>query len=220
MERAQGIDVSHHHPVRDWDAVLAAGMDIFGAKATNGRGFDPTFAAHRDGARAQPFELVLYYHFPMPTSSAVSQADLLVNVATAGGGLRDNERLVLDVEPNDGWCPDIRFVEEWVQEAIRLGGDRRLFVYTSARVWKEELGSPTWPSAIATDLWVPRYDGDDAREGPEPALPVDRQGLPVWPRWTLWQDSETFVCPGVAGPCDHNVWRGDREDLLAYVKRP
>ncbi|MES2339331.1 MAG: glycoside hydrolase family 25 protein [Pseudomonadota bacterium] len=215
MARAQGIDVSHHHRVTDWEKVAAQGFEIFGAKATNGGATDPAFVDHRAGARAHPFDLAVYFHFPTPKSSAIAQADHLIEAVSGGGGLRANERIALDVEWDEGnqWCPDIRFVDEFVREAVRLVGDRRMFVYTSARVWAQYLGGASWPAAVVTDLWAPRY-------GPsEPVLPVDRGNFPPWPRWAMWQDSESFDCPGVDGPCDHDVWRGDRDDLLAYIGR-
>jgi GH25 family lysozyme M1 (1,4-beta-N-acetylmuramidase) len=214
MERAHGIDVNHFRRVLDWDQVASQGFEIFGAKATNGTATDEAFAVHRDGARQLPFDLVAYYHFPTPRTSALAQAGHLVDVVTAGG-LRPNERIALDVEwdARNQWCPDLRFVDEFVHEATRLIGDRRMFLYTSAGVWSQRLGGPSWPGAIATDLWVPRYnDGSN-----EPALPRDAAGFLIWPRWTMWQDGETFSCPGVDGPCDHNVWRGDRADLQAWV---
>lgn len=221
MVRAHGIDVSHHHRVTDWDKLAAQGFQIFGAKATNGLGVDPTFLEHRDGARQLPFDLVTYFHFPTPKSSAVAQADHFVEQVL--GRMKDNERLALDVEldqrgtarTDDDWCPDVRFVDEFVRETLRLVGDRRMFLYTSARVWHDDLGSPAWPAAIATDLWAPRYGSGSA----VPLLPTDRNGFLVWPRWTMWQDSGAYSCPGVDGPCDHDVWRGDAEDLRAYVLR-
>lgn len=218
IPRAHGIDVSHHHRVVDWDKVRAQGFDIFGAKATNGQGIDIAFSDHVAGARDSDFELVVYYHFPTSRSSAVSQADRFVDVV---GNLRENERLCLDVErdrngtddPTDDWTPPLQFVEEFTRELMRLVPDRRHFVYTSARVWHDELGSPTWPTAVGTALWAPRY-----RSGAlEPPLPVDRNGQLVWPRWTMWQDSETYSCPGVDGPCDHDVFAGTPEDLRRYV---
>jgi len=214
MERAQGIDVSHHRYVNDWAKLAGAGLSFLGVKATNGQGTDRQFVGHLAGARAAAFELVVYYHFPTPRSSAVAQADNFVNAVTAGG-LRPNERLALDVELYEDldWCPDIRFVEEFTLEVIRLVDDRRPLIYTSSRVWKMPrfINSATWAKAIGTDLWAPRY-GDV-----EPELPVDAAGLPVWPKWTIWQDSEEYSCPGVSGPCDHNVFRGDVDELRAYA---
>lgn len=188
-------------------------MTFFGAKATNGRGVDPTFIAHRNGARQQPFALVAYYHFAKPGTPALDQANHLLDRV---GPLRDNERLVLDVErdPETDWCPNLEFVDTFVRELVRATPDRRPIVYTSARVWKERIGSRPWGAAIACDLWAPRYESGEQ----EPALPVDHEGYPVWPKWTAWQDSESFVCPGVDGPCDHNVFRGDVDELRAYAK--
>lgn len=216
MERAHGIDVSHHHPVTHWDRVVSAGVQLFGAKATNGTLVDRTFMAHRAGARANPFDLVLYYHFPTPNSRVHEQADHFVDAVMAGGGLRDNERLVLDVEPdpnNDDWCPSLEWIGAFIRRLTFAAPDRRPLVYTSARVWHDFLGEQ-WPDAILTDLWAPRYKSG----AKEPALPVDMLDFPIWPKWTIWQDSRDWVCRGVSGPCDHNVFNGDRAALQAYAK--
>lgn len=216
MQRAQGIDVSHYHAVTDWAAVMDAGIWMFGAKATQGTMYvDPTFRAHRDGARSMPFALVIYYHFATPhrelgfalsSGDPVKQAAHFLDVV---GPLRDNERLALDVE-GEGAPPPI-----WIDAFLaQLPQDRRNLIYTSSRIWRDELGAPAWPDAIATDLWVPRYSST------EPILPADRDGFPIWPRWTIWQDSEKFACPGVDGPCDHNVFRGDLDELRAYARLP
>jgi lysozyme len=211
MDRAQGIDVSHHTPVYDWKAVYDAGMSFVGIKATNGVGTDPMFTRHRAGSRTQPFELTAYYHFPKPGSPpSVQAARFLATVGT----LLPRDRLALDVEldPLTNWCPDVAFVDAFVRYLVDRVPDRRTIVYTSARVWKELMGSPSWPGAIATDLWVPRYAAD------EPALPVDGAGLPVWPKWTIWQDSESFTCPGVSAPIDHDWFNGMIDDLRTYAK--
>jgi GH25 family lysozyme M1 (1,4-beta-N-acetylmuramidase) len=209
VDRAVGIDVSHHHRVTDFGAVIDAGMSFFGAKATNGRAVDPTFLEHRNGARQQPFDLCLWYHFPKPGTPAIEQA---ANLLDTVGALRDNERLVLDVEldPLTNWCPDLGFVDAFVR-AIATP-DRRPLVYTSARVWQEYLGSPSWPAAVLCDLWAPRYGHD------EPTPPRDAEGYMVWPGVTIWQDSESFECPGVDGRCDHNVFRGTVGELRTYAK--
>jgi lysozyme len=210
--RAQGIDVSHHHPVTDFMKIVDAGMTIFGAKATNGRGIDPTFVAHRDGAREKPFDLVLYYHFPKPGTPR-EQAEHFVDEV---GPLHDNERLVIDVEwdRDTDWCPDVTWVDAFVHELLGRVGDRRPLVYTSPRVWADYLHGDFWSRAIATDLWIPRYGSGDH----EPAMPSDKGGFPLWPKWTIWQDSESFVCPGVDGPCDHNVFNGDADELRRYTR--
>ncbi len=212
MGRAEGIDVSHHHPVLNFTDVMNAGIQFFGAKATEGRSYrDPTFRAHRDGARAHPFVLAVYYHFAKG-GDPVKEAGHLLDVA---GELRANERLALDIEGPD--APGVPWIDSFVGELVRVYPDRRPLIYTSARIWHDMLGSPSWPAAIVTDLWAPRY-------GPnEPNLPLGPVGVakgqfPIWPRWTFWQDSESFACPGVAGPCDHNVFRGDVDELRAYAK--
>ena len=205
--RAWGPDVSHHHPVLDFPSVLNAGATFFAAKATEGRSYrDPVFRQHRDGARAQPFELVIFYHYAK-TGDPLKEAAHFLDVV---GPLRDNERLALDVEGND--APGVAWIDSFVSA---LPNDRRHLIYTSARIWRDVLHGPEWPRAIATDLWAPRYT-DNPSDGP--ALPVDAHGFTVWPRWTFWQWRETFDCPGVAGGCDVNRFWGGVDELRAYAK--
>lgn len=214
MDRAWGIDVSHHRPVVDWAALARSGLNIFGAKATNGLSVDRKFQEHRDGARDRlPVDLALYYHFPTPRSSALAQADKFVAEV---GELRPHERLVLDVElaGEDGgaqWCPDLRFVDEFFAELSRLVGDRRHLIYTSARIWRDQMDGADWERSSEVDLWVPRYGVA------EPELPRAANAVPLWLDWTIWQNSESFPCAGVAGVVDHDLFNGSVDDLRAYA---
>lgn len=207
-ERAQGIDLNHYHPAHDFSAVLEAGISFVGIKATEGLGLADSFlGSHRAGVRTQPFELVVYYHFARP-GDAEAQADRFLDRV---GMLRGNERLALDVEGDA--APNIHWIETFIAKVASAWPDRKPLVYTSARIWSQ-IGNPSWPRARAgqVDLWAPRYN----TAGNAPALPCSADG-PVWPAWTFWQDSEAFNCPGVTGPCDHNLFRGTIEELRAYA---
>lgn len=208
MTRALGIDVSHHHPIVAFPKVLDEGVVFLGVKATEGMTFvDPKLAFHRAGARAQPLTMVTYYHYGHP-GSAARQAGRLMDVV---GTLRDNERLVLDLEgetvadlpaaPSDmlSWLDE--FYAELMSGAC---SDRRPFVYSSKRIWNM-FGDPKWDLASEVDLWVPHYSSE------EPELPAP------WDAWTFWQWTDERPTVGVDGPCDASYFNGDAATLRAYM---
>jgi lysozyme len=212
---AWGIDVSHWHPVKDWAKLLATGASIFGAKATDGDTYvDSSFAGHRDGARAQPFKLCIWYHFARMTGAAAGQARRFLGVV---GELEQNERVCLDFEePSYGALsgaaiqgPAIHWIDEFTQTLLEQMPSRRPFLYTSDRIWRA-IGNPGWTLAAEVDLWLPRYSSKMV----EPAIPAP------WNAWTLWQWSDGVTPPSVVdgiGPCDTNLWRWNAADLEAYM---
>jgi lysozyme len=188
---------------------MAAGVSVIGAKATEGKTFtDPTFRAHRDGARQYPFELYWYYHYAQPGDPKF-QADRLIDVV---GPLLPLERLVLDLEgetPADlPAAPSavLTWASGFIGELLDTYKDRRPLLYWSERIY-EMIGSPTtWDMADEVDIILPRYGTI------EPVIPT------LWTKWTMWQFSETYVCPGVDGPCDASYFNGTVTDLRAYAK--
>jgi lysozyme len=194
---AWGPDVSHWHPVTSWSDLVASGASLFAAKATEGDGnTDPAFAAHQGGARAQPFTLCVWYHLARQ-GDPQEQAKRFLDVV---GPLGANERLALDTERSS--YVDARWINAFFDE---LPSDRRPILYTSNAVWAG-MGYPPFPRASGVDLWLPRY-GSAA----EPVIP------PPWDHWTFWQHTQGAEVPGIQGPCDCNVFRGELADLQAYA---
>ena len=209
MTRALGIDVSHFHEVTDWKLLTAARftgqpISFFGAKATQGTTMvDPTFVKHRDGFRVacvtSQLRMGQYYHYCGGGDPRAEAAHFTQTV----GPLTPLERLVLDVEG------DIPPHIDWVRAFVAtLPRHPVPFVYTSARIWAA-MGNPPWPDATVgnVELWAPRYESGEA----EPVVPHP------WPFWRFWQFSESFVCPGVASPCDASYFNGTYDDLVRYV---
>lgn len=207
--RARGVDVNHYHPVTDWAALAGSGVSFVGIKATEGNTIiDASLNAHRDGARIQPFDLVIFYHF-CRSGDPVYQASRLLN---AVGPLRANERLCLDLEvlPDDAGSV-LAWVEAFYARIQRAYPTTRQLIYTSKRIW-DSFGAPAWPRASRGDvaLWAPRYGAN------EPAMPTP------WNNWSAWQWTDggehgaPFTTPGV-GTCDANYWNGDRDALKAWV---
>ena len=213
---AWGIDVSHWHPVKDWAKLIATGASFFAAKATDGATYvDSSFAAHRDGARAQPFALCIWYHFARMTGPAADQVKHFLDVA---GPLQPNERVCLDFEePSYGALTGVALQSQvicWIDEFMQalLDGacsDRRPFLYTSDRIWRA-IGNPGWMLASEVDLWLPRYSVGMM----PPAVPAP------WNTWSLWQWSDGTTPPSIVdgvGPCDTSFWRGDAASLARYM---
>jgi lysozyme len=209
VARALGIDVSHHCRVTDFPSVLDDGITLFGMKATEGQTFiDPTLAFHRAGARMQPFTLVVYYHYGRPGDPAREAGRFMDTV----GPLRDNERLVLDLEGETvadlPAAPEamIPWLDGFYTELMRGAcTDRRPILYSSKRVWNM-FGNPAWDLAGEMDLWVPRYGAA------EPELPAP------WNAWTFWQWTDSRITPGVSKACDSSYFNGDEAALRSYAR--
>jgi len=220
MNRARGIDVSHHKPIKDYRALFDSGVSFVGVKTTEGNTFtDPMLLTHSHELRKEvdDLKLVIYYHFARsgdPKQQALRFMDKV-------GPLKSNERLSLDLEvlpafkPNTE--PDNDSVLEWMtkfySEIFEIHGDRRPFIYTSRRIWRM-FGDPEWSMGGDIDLWAPRYNTTN-----EPALPAP------WKKtgWTIWQWTDggdtgpEHSTPGV-GRCDANYFRGDETSLDEYMK--
>lgn len=222
--RANGLDVSHYHPVLDWGALTsptnyAAGFaapTFICVKATEGNSVvDPKLREHREGFRASSMLLGIYYHFARSGNPRV-QATRFMDVV---GPLDPRERLCLDLEVAPAKGPEA--VRDWVADfysvIMRSDGlsfDRRPFIYTSERAWRELAGNQTWVAgSMDVDLWAPRYNN----AGREPLLPPPwaNRGWRVW-QWTDGQEPPHEL-PGV-GECDGSVWSGGEDDLRAYMK--
>lgn len=209
-KRAEGIDVSHWKPVKDWNALTRAQISFVGAKATEGTTVvDKTLRQHRDGVRDHGLALGIYYHFAR-SGSPSAQAERFMD---AVGPLRTNERLALDFEVMTTAQPEegLPWIAAFIATLKQEWPDRRPILYTSKRIWRM-IGDPEWQKAADVDLWVPRYN---AKEEPLLPRPFVNQG------WTFWQwsdgDTPSCVTPGV-GRCDRNYFRGDVVELRRYAK--
>jgi GH25 family lysozyme M1 (1,4-beta-N-acetylmuramidase) len=216
--RARGIDVNHDHPVVSWSALESApeGIALIGIKASQGNSFtDPKLLWHREGFRASSLELAVYYHYAEagdPRAQARRFRDLL-------GDLDPRERLALDLErsPAVSAIQSLDFVTDFYDElAGNLCTDRRSVFYGSKRKWDAICGVDVgWAYGTSeVDLWAPRYSTEMDLEPLLPSPWKDRG-------WNLWQFTDGVVTPHLifgVGTCDGNVWNGNRESLVAYVR--
>lgn len=202
MDRALGCDVSHFHPITDAAALYAAGYRFVGLKISEGAGnTDPTALANLAALRTQPFPGVVPYHLFRP-GDAAAQARRFLSILAEAGPLAPNEALALDTE---------RTSQAAVSDLDAFFGvlplDRHRWLYTSNGVWVG-MGNPDWDGAASVDVWLPRYGVQ------EPLVPDPWRARGK--SFVAWQDSQGAVVPGVAGPCDENLWRGPEADLEAY----
>ena len=196
------IDISHHQPVVDWDAVRAAGIVAVIHTATEGATFrDPAYAKRREAARAAGL-LWGSYHYA-GTADAALQVEAYLDHA------RPDERdlVCLDYEagadgavmPPDALLRFVTLIHDRLGRWPLLYGGRLLALAAAAT-----------DSAILArcPLWLARY-GEVPPDAPPP-----------WTRWTLWQYTdgadgpEPRTAPGI-GCCDRDAFNGTREELLA-----
>jgi GH25 family lysozyme M1 (1,4-beta-N-acetylmuramidase) len=213
---AWGPDVSHWHPVRNWDAFAASGATFFAAKATeSAHTVDVQFERHRDGFRdhCPTFAMAVWYHMFHAEKDPVTQAEHFSDVV---GPLAPRERLCCDfegvsyrnVEAEVMRMHGLQYLEVFYARLESLGvlSGTRPLIYTSDQHW-QAIGDPSWPRAAGIDLWVPRY-------APDPK-PPEKQPSP-WSDWQVLQytDGNAGVhrdVPGI-GLCDCNVLADQRSE--------
>lgn len=190
------IDLSHHNPEPDWDALLDAGTLGVIHKATEGTTYiDDTFADRRDRARGSgmPF---LAYHFLRPGSIEAQMRHFLEVVMPVQG-----ERLCLDFEDDDMSLGELVQAVEYLQAQP---GGYQVTVYSGHTI-REKLGGECNEVLATTSLWIAQY-------GPEPEWPYA-----TWPTWSLWQYTDGAQATGCSAPVDGNQWNGSTENLLAWL---
>ncbi|MCU1602174.1 MAG: glycoside hydrolase family 25 [Frankiales bacterium] len=192
--RVQGIDTAkyQHDGGRaiDWNAVRGSGQRFAFIKATgHADKTDPWFA--RDWAAAGRAGMIRgAYHYADPSSSAVAQADAIVNVV---GSTREAGDLgiVLDLESTGGRSPSA--LAAWAHAFLNRVESRtgRLpILYTYVSFWSGPMANNR--SFGAYPLWLARY-------GAEP------RPLAGWNRWTFWQHTSSARVSGIVGAVDHDV---------------
>jgi lysozyme len=191
----KGIDVSENNGHVDWARVAQEGFTFAYARATLGReSDDPTFATHRDGAKAHGIRFGAY-HLPYPgNSSAAQQAEHFLSVANPQPG---DLIPALDVEnktPVDRgearFSRDelVAWIRAWLAAVEQRIGTKPL-VYTNNGWWNERLRS-----ADLTDhrLWLAHYTER------EPTIPHP------WKGFAIWQHSDKGAVGGHEGALDFN----------------
>lgn len=200
-----GVDVSSYEGGNiDWSSARAAGYDFGVVKTTEGLTYtDATFAAN--WAHMKSAGVVRgAYHFLHENDSGAAQADRMLDLIDANGGLDPGDLPpTIDLEVTDGQSTStiLGVVQDFVAE-VEARAHRTPILYTYLSFWQDTLGNPSPP---ALPLWIAVYNGQSC-----PQLPDS------FSRWALWQYTDSAQVPGV-GKSDGDLFNGSLDDLRAFA---
>lgn len=191
-----GPDISHWQGSVDFTQIKAAGHTFVVLKATDGTGgVDPMFVKNRSAAHAAGL-IVGIYHFVEGGSTSAETAWYLSHIAP----LQAREFMALDFEiayPGDhvSWC------RGWLDAVAAQTGVNPL-IYMN----KSEMNGHDWTAGVSRSygLWLAVYDGTQT----PPAVTS-------WSAASMKQLTDRAPIPGIAGPCDLNVFFGSADQLIA-----
>jgi lysozyme len=196
----RGIDVSDYQGTVDWPEVARAGIAFAFAKATEGVSFvAKTFADNWSGMRAAGIARGAY-HFFRPSADPEAQANHFLSTVHLE---LDDLPPALDVEVRDGVDAGafVDRAKRWL-DVVERSTERKPIVYCSPAFW-QALGSP---SLSDNPLWVANYGVSS------PTIPGD------WTAYTFWQYSSGGSIGGITGSVDLNVFNGDADGLVEFLR--
>lgn len=211
MASLEGVDVSHHEGVINWQQVRDAGIAFAFLKATEGKSFvDPM--AQKNLARCREVGIVAgMYHFYRHDVDPEAQAKHFLDSL----GAREPGDLLpaIDVEaPGDGGgsfdYPKAEVVRRVgvVVDAIKAAIGRAPMIYTYPSAWVELTGNSTL-FAGECPLWIASYGVGS------PRLPGG------WNDHAVWQYTDHGTVNGIGGVVDRDRFNGDAARLNAFLIR-
>lgn len=147
-----------------------------------------------DGARSR-CKVRGWYTYLIGAQDPVAQADVLVRVLNAHGGLQPNEFVVCDDEEGSG--DQSSRVTQFLNEV-----DSQLKASDNADWWYSGLNFSIAHNMDAAKgrRWIAAY---------QPGEPIVAHDL--------WQFTSSGSIAGVAGPVDLSVWHGDIDSLIQFI---
>lgn len=198
-----GIDISHYQSHIDWSEVALNGVHFAFIKATEGATFTDTMFCRNWAALKEQNIRRGAYHFYRPGVSAEAQvANFAAQVELSYGDLPP----VLDVEVVDERMSKVELIRDiryWLY-LIEIKYNIKPILYTNAKFYNRYLAGQfnEYP------LWIARYNNYR-----EPRLACGR-------KWDFWQYGDRGRIPGIDGPVDLNVFRGELHELDALCLFP
>ncbi|MBA8824942.1 GH25 family lysozyme M1 (1,4-beta-N-acetylmuramidase) [Saccharopolyspora lacisalsi] len=205
-----GIDVSNHNGNIQWNEVAASGQKFAFVLATDGTSFtNPMFNEQFNGAK-QAGLVAGAYHFGRPTTSAVAQADRLMN--TMGSSAKGESLApVLDMEVSSSgdncYGKSPKQLGAWTQrflDRVKERTGQEGIIYSSTSFWSQCMGGTH--AFDDNPLWMASYGVDN------PDL------FGGWDKYTFWQYTNKGHVPGISGYTDINRFQGTGEDLLELTE--
>jgi GH25 family lysozyme M1 (1,4-beta-N-acetylmuramidase) len=197
-----GIDVSYHQGMIDWQRVAGAGKRFAFVRATAGTlTADTAYGANLSGGRNAGLA-VGSYHMANPdgtTNDAMNEANwFLGHAAIASGDLLP----VLDLEVSNGLTPAAltTWAQTWLGQVSAATGVRAI-IYTNPNFWSSSMADTDWFARNGYSvLWIANWTSAS-----QPTVPA---GEWAGHGWTFWQYSSTGSVPGITGPVDLDRYKG------------
>jgi lysozyme len=195
------IDISHWQDFPDFNEVYAAGVKGMIHKATEGSTYiDPNRV--ENCANAMAAGLAISTYFWIKPGDGRAQAEFYLSVIDPVPG----ERVVIDYE--ESGCT-LTTLKDAVQALLDYKQNLKITVY-SGHLLKEQLGDKKDDYlAQHTDLWLAQYTSSE-----------DDISWPsgTYPKWALWQYSETGEVDGIdGGYVDLNEYNGSESEFLKWI---
>ena len=195
------LDCAHHldntawgHLLDRWDLLRAANVVGIIHKASQGMSYrDPDFVVRRGDCRMEGIPFAAYHFMDDGSkSNATSQADHFIDVCQ-GGGLR----MFADYEADGLELMDLyKFMD---QLEFKLGPSLRSGVY-GGHLLHEQVCNVGFDSTLARyPLWIAHYSN---------AADAPRFPKQTWPRWKLWQYSDSLQFDDMNFNVDVNQYWG------------
>jgi lysozyme len=197
-----GIDVSYHQGIIDWQQVPAGGKTFAYVRATAGTlTADTAYTANYWGARGAGLA-VGSYHFANPDfapNDASNEATwFMQNAAIWSGDLLP----VLDLEVSNGLDPAslTAWAQTWLSQVSAATAVRPI-VYTNPNFWMTSMADTDWFARNGYPvLWIANWTTATA-----PTVPA---GNWAGSGWAFWQYTSTGTVPGIPGPVDLDRFNG------------
>lgn len=191
------VDLYQGDQVTSFADAFAAGVRLIIHKASEGSTIrDPKHAERRIAAETAGL-MWASYHF-LRASPVDAQIANFLSVSQPA----DDTRLVMDWETPDA-SPDV--AREFLLK-LDAKTSRKTIVYSYASFLQEHLGAAVDPIFAAHPLWIAAYSQHP------PVLQAS------WPKYLLWQNTETAHIPGVPGTAsgvDASHFDGTEDELRA-----
>lgn len=205
--KVRGIDISKFQGTVDWSTLNKKIIFIF-CKATEGRTLIDTEFSFNWMNIKKYGRIRGAYHFYITTDDPVTQANFFWN--TVGTYSENDLPLVLDIERASlrGTTNKTNLQNDlliFLKTLENLSGKMPI-IYSNTNFANEYLNN----SALAVyPLWVAEYTSRDA-----PSVPT------AWAShgWQFWQKADTYDLNSINGEVDFDLYRGDFNDLLNFVK--
>ncbi|MFC4122866.1 GH25 family lysozyme [Nonomuraea zeae] len=211
-----GVDVSHWNGRLDWAAIADSGVEFAFAKATEGVHYkDPTWARNRTAMLALGERFVPgAYCFLRGDADITRQVDLFLDVVGDVAPIM----VALDVESREGVSRQATAEDamEWVAEFKSRTGGHPVIGYYPRWYWKQHGEGDL---SFFDTLWASRYVSGVGT----PQKLYDRVLAEWWKPYgdetvSILQFTESGSVPGFPeGPCDVNMYQGDRAQLRALL---